>query len=153
MTTPLLNQGYKLLAKDTRVARGWFNEVYYDQQKRAVIVLYPSASGADYALNEKVMLDHLKAMRDGFLVAVSVRLVKRTPTGPKMLKEIPLDEIAKRLDGQTPRDGNYGPFFWITAEGRVQETTQELADAPFPEVEVRCSAESIAAIKTETTPH
>jgi hypothetical protein len=106
------------------------NHMFYDaDQKTGVLVVMQSRSGADYAL-AKQGLSYLKTAQDkgGKVIQGYVVLADGDLDNPTFVRQNTLDNVIKGLNGEPPREGRMGPYWWLTATMEVIK--QERATAP-----------------------
>jgi hypothetical protein len=106
------------------------NELWFNASTNSgALVVRQSGQYAEYALS-KAGLDHLHdAVQAGKVTAGNMVLVKRD--GIVVLIK-PVAQMVADLNGRTPRDGPFGPYWWINADGTPNARSQPpLSDIPF----------------------
>jgi len=85
---------------------------FYTDGEAMLLVVKASTSSGDYALNQKA-LDHLAAKRPdtGLVVLADSSMVP--------VAVVPVKEMAERLRDHPPRDGRFGPYWWVNATGHL----------------------------------
>jgi hypothetical protein len=106
----------------------WFNT----SSKTGALVVRQSGQYAEFALS-KAGLDHLHdAVQAGRVTAGNIVLVKRDGI-VTLIK--PVTQMVADLDGRTPRDGPFGPYWWLNADGTPNAPYRagpaELPDRPY----------------------
>ena len=85
-----------------------------DNPRIGAVVVFQSQT--DFALG-KAGLDHIiKAKATGHLDEAYVLLLRASVNGrPQFINAAPVEEIAARLHKEMPREGQWGPFWWLPA--------------------------------------
>jgi hypothetical protein len=119
--------GFVALSKEALDAKGWGNNVFYHQERKAaLIVATQSPRGDDFAINKSVV-DHFASSE----AEVKVVLVRGTPWDGDIICERAINDVAKSLNGRQPLRGQHGDYFWLNAAGRPAGIRDELDEAPF----------------------
>jgi len=131
--------GFRFFSKRDRLKNGIFpNLMYYHEvHKVGVLVVMQSQSGEDYPI-ARDGIRYLKAAQDKGTKVVQGYVVFATgdQANPEYVCHDTVDNTLKQLNGEPPREGRMGPYWWMTGDMTViaqERNTRpvEAAKAPF----------------------
>lgn len=106
------------------------NRIYGNGKKIGALVAVRGRR-EDFAVNVSGLDYVVKAETEGRLKEGYVVLAKKNGgTAPEYIAAARVSEVAERLRGVTPLEGDYGPYHWITATFQPATRGND-ADVPF----------------------
>ena len=93
-----------------------------EQPSVGAIVAFQSTD--DFAIGQESLSYIAKSLREGRIREGYVLLLRKQGTGYTLVRCATVEQVSVALAGRPPRDGKWGPFWWVPAE-----LTPELA--PF----------------------
>jgi hypothetical protein len=79
-------------------------------------VVVVAQSETDFALSKSALDRVLSALREGRIVQGFLILVRRVEKShpPQFVNAMPVEEVAAIVSNMAERNGNYGPYWWLT---------------------------------------
>jgi hypothetical protein len=108
------------------------NTLFFNTATRAgALVVRKSGRFAEYAVS-KAGVDYLNAAKQAQKITEGeVVLSQWDKTKMAVVSQKPVDEVVAELDGIPPRDGPYGPYWWLNADLTINGGRPLNDDAPF----------------------
>src|SRR6516165_12794993 len=114
------NYEWRFVSRDELANLGiWPNRIAFNKvANAAALVVAQSAQYAEFALSESGLYRVRDGLEGGKVVRADVALVK----GMAVLRRYPVLDVVATVKGVSPREGRFGPYWWLNLDGSVNDS-------------------------------
>ncbi len=122
------NSAWRLFPKKKRDQLGLAsNELWANTETKVGALVCPKATKyPEHALSASGLAYLADAVQSGKIPAGIIVLSRWDGTKRAVVAEIPVADMIAAVAGRTPRDGSFGPYFWLNADGTPYDDDGEV---------------------------